>query len=298
MIRKLEENLDYFLLAPALVVLSVFVLFPVIRTVWLSFHQVFLSMPGLGNVFVGLDNYRLLLRDPSFLTSYGITLFFVVVATAFELLFGLILALVIHRAFPARGAVRAVVLIPWALPAVVASQMWRFIFNDQYGFFNLILYGEQTSAYKPWLADPDTALIAILAADIWKTSSFAGLLILAGLQIIPETLYRAARVDGATAWQQFRSITLPLIKPALVVALLFRTMDAFRVFDLVFVMTQGGPADSTQVLQFFGYQKIFAEGDLGYGCAVSTIIFLTTLTLSLFYIKTVGLRLLEREESP
>jgi len=290
-----EAFLGYVFLAPALLVICLFALYPVADTIWMSFHRIILTLPGLGEKFIGIANYKALFKDPAFINSYGVTLLFVFITTAFELLFGLIIALIINQHFPGRGAVRAAVLIPWALPTVVASQMWRFIFNDQYGFLNFLLYGSNSALYEAWLAEPATALTAILIADIWKTSSFAGLLILAGLQIIPEDLYEAARVDGAGRWQQFRYITLPMIKPAILVALLFRTMDAFRVFDLVFVMTQGGPADATSVVQFYGYKKIFAEGDMGYGSAVSTVIFLTILLVSLFYVRTVGMRLLKKE---
>lgn len=294
-LKNSEVFLGYTFLAPALLVLCIFALYPVADTVWMSFHRIILTMPGLGEKFIGFDNYIALFKDPSFISSYGVTLLFVLITTAFELLFGLIIALIINNRFPVRGFVRAAVLIPWALPTVVASQMWRFIFNDQYGFFNFLLYGSSSALYQAWLAEPATALAAILIADIWKTSSFAGLLILAGLQIIPEDLYEAARVDGAGRWQQFRYITLPMIKPAILVALLFRTMDAFRVFDLVFVMTQGGPADATSVIQFYGYKKIFAEGDMGYGSAISTVIFFTILLISVFYVRTVGMRLLKKE---
>ena len=290
-----EAFLGYVFLAPALLVICLFALYPVADTIWMSFHRIILTLPGLGEKFIGIANYKALFKDPAFINSYGVTLLFVFITTAFELLFGLIIALIINQHFPGRGAVRAAVLIPWALPTVVASQMWRFIFNDQYGFLNFLLYGSNSALYEAWLAEPATALTAILIADIWKTSSFAGLLILAGLQVIPEDLYEAARVDGAGRWQQFRYITLPMIKPAILVALLFRTMDAFRVFDLVFVMTQGGPADATSVVQFYGYKKIFAEGDMGYGSAVSTVIFLTILLVSLFYVRTVGMRLLKKE---
>jgi multiple sugar transport system permease protein len=176
-----------------------------------------------------------------------------------------VIALVINRHFKGRGIVRAAILIPWAIPTVVSSQMWRFIFNDKYGLLNYALYGSDTIAYSAWMANPATAFAAIIIADVWKTSSFAGILILAGLQVIPDELYEAARIDGASSWQQFKKITLPFIKPSILIALLFRTMDALRVFDLVFVMTQGGPADSTNVLQFYGYKKIFAEGMMGYG---------------------------------
>ena len=135
-------------------------------------------------------------------------------------------------------------LVPWAIPTVVAAQMWRFLFNDTYGMINYFIFGADSASYIPWLAQPGTALFAIIFADIWKTSSFAALLILAGLQVIPQELYQAAEVDGAGVMSRFRHITWPLIRPALLVALLFRTIDAFRVFDLAFVMTHGGPADA------------------------------------------------------
>ena len=147
--------------------------------------------------------------------------------------------------------------------------------------------------YVPWLAQPGTALLAIILADIWKTSSFAALLILAGLQMIPEELYQAAKVDGAGPWRRFRHVTLPLIRPAILVALLFRTIDAFRVFDLAFVMTQGGPADATNVLQLYGYKKLFVEGWMGYGSAISVSIFIMVLILAIIYVRLAGRRLLE-----
>jgi multiple sugar transport system permease protein len=185
------------------------------------------------------------------------------------------------------------VLIPWAIPTVVAAQMWRFLLNDAYGMINYAAFGSETSQYIPWLAQPATALMAIIIADIWKTSSFAALLILAGLQVIPEEIYQAAKVDGAVVWRRFWHITWPLIRPALLVALLFRTIDAFRVFDMAFVMTQGGPADATNVLQLYGYKKMFVEGWMGYGSTISVCIFIMALILAILYVRMVGRRLLE-----
>ena len=160
-----------------------------------------------------------------------------------------------NEVFRGRGLLRAVVLIPWAIPTVVSSQMWRFIFNDRYGLFNFVLFGGDASRYLAPLADPILAPLTIIVAEVWKTAPFVALIVLAGLQTIPDELYEAASIDGATAWQQFRHVTLPLIRPALLLALLFRTIDALRVFDLVFVMTQGGPADATNVLSFLRLQK-------------------------------------------
>jgi multiple sugar transport system permease protein len=242
---------------------------------------------------VGLENYRELLLDPVARHSLGITAVFVAATTFFELLLGLLMALLMHHHFPGRGAFRAAVLIPWAIPTVVSAQMWRFLFNDAYGMVNYAVFGADTARYIPWLALPGTALSAIILADIWKTSSFAALLILAGLQVIPEELYQAAKVDGAGAWRRFRHLTWPLIRPALLIALLFRTIDAFRVFDLAFVMTQGGPADATNVLQLYGYKKMFVEGWMGYGSAISVCIFIMVLILSVVYVRSAGRRLLE-----
>jgi multiple sugar transport system permease protein len=281
------------LLLPCLLFVSVFAFYPILYSFYLSLHRIILSLPGLKQPFVGLSNYRQLFHDTVALHSLVNTFVFVFASTFFEILFGLIIALIINRHFRGRGLVRAAVLVPWAIPTVVASQMWRFIFNDNYGLLNYLLFGSHVSGYKAWLADPLFAFSAIVVADVWKTSSFAALIILAGLQTIPDDLYEAARLDGAGAWNRFRSITLPLIKPALLIALLFRTMDAFRVFDLVYVMTQGGPADSTNVLQFYGYKKIFAEGLMGYGSTISVLVFLVTFSVSLLYIRMIGSRLLE-----
>lgn len=277
---------------PALTFVAVFSLYPAMDSFLLSLYSDF---PGPERSFIGLGHYAELLQDPVAHQAFIVTLGFVLLSTTLELLMGTGIALVVHERFRGRGWVRAAVLIPWAIPTVVASQMWRFLLNDQYGAINAILFGDRVNAYVPWLADPWTAFGAIVLADVWKTSSFTGLLVLAGLQVIPGETYDAARVDGATAWQRFRHVTLPLLKPALLTALLFRTIDAFRVFDLVFVMTQGGPGDATQVIQFYGYKTLFTEGRIGYGTTISVTIFVAMAILSLFYVRTVGSKLLQRE---
>jgi len=292
MIRK--EQLFYFvLLIPLLLVMFVFIALPIGQSFFLSFHQIIIGLPQLGTPFIGWDNYQKLINDPVAYHSFWITAVFVGATTFFELLIGLLFALLMHHRFPGRGALRACVLIPWAIPTVVSAQMWRFLFNDAYGMVNYAIFATETSKYIPWLSLPTTALVSIIVADIWKTSSFAALLILAGLQVIPEELYQAAKVDGAAAWSRFWHITWPLIRLALLVALLFRTIDAFRVFDLAFVMTQGGPADATNVLQLYGYKKMFVEGLMGYGSAISVCIFIIVLFLAITYVQLVGRRLLE-----
>lgn len=282
---------------PSFIFVLLFTIYPILESFRLSFYRLILTLPFLGQKFVGWENYRDLITDPVALQSLTTTLLFVAITTPLEVLFGLGMALVLNESFRARGFVRAMMLIPWAIPTVVSSQMWRFIFNDRYGLFNFLLFGTQTDRYLAPLADPHLATVSIIVAEVWKTSSFAGLIILAGLQTIPDELYEAAGVDGASRWQKFRFITLPLVKPALLLALLFRTIDALRVFDLVFVMTQGGPADATNVLQFYGYKKTFAEGMIGYGSAISVTVFILSLFLSALYVRSVGTRMLEKAKS-
>jgi ABC-type sugar transport system permease subunit len=273
-------------LLPSVIFVGLFSIFPIVESFRLSFYRLILTLPWLGQKMVGLENYTDLVSDPVARDAIGTTLIFIAVTIPLELLLGLGIALVLNQGFRGRGLLRAVVLVPWAIPTVVSSQMWRFIFNDRYGLVNFLLFGADTSRYIAPLADPYLAMISIMAAEIWKTTPFAALILLAGLQGISDDLYEAASVDGASSWQKFRHITLPLLKPALLLALLFRTIDALRVFDLVYVMTQGGPADATNVLQFYGYKKTFAEGMVGYGSAIAVTVFAISLILSLAYLRT------------
>ena len=272
-------------LLPSFIFVVVFSLFPIFESFRLSFYRLILTLPWIGQKPIGWQNYIDLWDDPVAMESLFTTLIFVGVTIPLELLCGLGIALVLNEAFHGRGLLRAVVLIPWAIPTVVSSQMWRFIFNDRYGLINFIFFGGDVSRYIAPLADLHLALVAIMAAEIWKTTPFAALILLAGLQGIPDDLYEAASIDGATAWQKFRHVTVPLIRPALLLALLFRTIDSLRVFDLVFVTTQGGPADATNVLQFYGYKKTFAEGMVGYGSAIAVAVFSMSLVFSLAYLR-------------
>lgn len=279
-----ERAFAWGLLAPCLFFVALFAFYPITRSMFLSLYRIILSLPGLGDPFVGLDNYLRLAQDPEAMLALANTCLFVLASTLLELGFGLVIALLMDQAVRGRSLLRAALLIPWAIPTVVTSQMWRFIMSDNYGLLNLALFGGDVAAYRAWLADPFWALAAVILADVWKTSSFAGLIILAGLQTIPAELHEAARIDGAGALRRFLHVTLPALRPALALALLFRTMDAFRVFDLVFVMTQGGPGNATNVLQFYGYQKMFAEGFLGYGAAVAVLVFALVMAVSLVYL--------------
>ena len=282
---KSSQRAALFFLLPSFVFVGLFSIFPIVESLRLSFYRLILTLPWLGHRNVGWENYGDLLSDPVARDAFQATLVFIAVTIPLELFFGLAIALVLNEGFRGRGLLRAVVLIPWAIPTVVSSQMWRFIFNDRYGLVNFALFGADTARYIAPLADPYLAMISIMAAEIWKTTPFAALILLAGLQGISDDLYEAASIDGASSWQKFRHITLPLLKPALLLALLFRTIDALRVFDLVYVMTQGGPADATNVLQFYGYKKTFAEGMVGYGSAIAMTVFAISLVLSVAYLR-------------
>src|SRR5512132_2928587 len=280
-----SHRLAFLFLLPSLIFVGLFAFYPIFESFRLSFYRSILTLPWLGQKMVGWENYTDLWTDPVAAQSLRTTVFFVVTTIPLELAIGLGMALVMNEVFRGRGLLRAVVLIPWAIPTVVSSQMWRFIFNDRYGLINFIFFGGDVSRYIAPLADPHLALVAIMAAEIWKTTPFAALILLAGLQGIPDDLYEAASIDGATAWQKFRHVTVPLIRPALLLALLFRTIDSLRVFDLVFVTTLGGPADATNVVKFYGYKKTFAEGMVGYGSAIAVAVFSMSLVFSLAYLR-------------
>ena len=280
-----ERRQAYLLVAPAVVVLGGVAVYPILAAVWLSLQRFILVFRE--RRFIGLDNYAFLLSDARFWSALGNTAYFTLVAVAVELLLAVPLALLLNRAFPGRGVLRASALIPWAIPTVVSARLWAWMFNPDYGLINRLLPGADIN----WLGAPGYALHAAILVDVWKTTPFVALLVLAGLQGIPEDIYKAARVDGASPWRTFRSITLPLLKPAILLALLFRTLDAFRVFDAIYVLTEGGPANTTETLSIYAYKTLMRSGDFGYGSTLSVATFLCVVGLSLVY-----LRLLGREE--
>ena len=253
-----------------------------------------LRMPWLGRPFIGVDNYLEAMRDARFCEAFTHTLFFAVVTVTLELLLGCLLALAMNRVFRGRAVVRAAVLVPWAIPTVVSALLWRFMFEGRPGsrtrcWSSLGLVQEPTV----WFIQPDLAWVPVILADVWKTTPFVALLLLAGLQNIDASLYEAARIDGASAWRQFRHVTLPLLKPAILVALIFRTLDAFRVFDLIYVMTGGGPGTSTEPIALYSFNALLQNLRFGYGSALSIIVFAITFALALGYIRFLGAGLTE-----
>jgi trehalose/maltose transport system permease protein len=261
------------LLVPALAVVAFVAIYPLGKTVYQSFtNQEFLA--GLEPTkWVGLDNYRTLWHDPAFRHSVWVTVKFTLITVSFEFVLGLIIALVVNSHFRGRGLMRAVMLVPWAIPTVVAAKIWQWMLDDVFGVVNdLLMKLHIISHPHAWISDPATSLASVSAVDIWKTTPFVALLLLAGLQVIPRDLYEAADVDGASPLQQFWRITLPLLKPAILVTLIFRTLDALRVFDVFFVFF-GNRAD-TQTMAIYAQGTIVQDGHVGYGAAISVAIFL------------------------
>jgi multiple sugar transport system permease protein len=256
----------------------IFILVPVLGTLTDAF---FLDLTYRAKRFIGIDNFIWLFNDPGFGRALWFTGLFVLVSVPLEVILGLIMALVLNEKLPLRGIMRAAVLIPWAIPAVVSGRIFELIYNYSYGAANYVLTTMHlTSAPVNWLGSEIGAFSALVIADGWKTTPFAAIILLAGLSAIPPDLYRQARVDRASFVQRFFKITLPLVKPVLIVVLLFRTIEALRVFDLIFVLTGGGPGGATTSVSLFGYDY-FSAGDFGYGSAASVILFFIALGLSL-----------------
>ena len=287
-----ETRDAWIMMLPALIVLSVIALFPVLRTFWLSLHEMVLTDPGSGYPFIGLKNYERLFADQRAHEAICFTFLITVVTTFFELIIGFFATIIMDRKFFGRGFVRAAVLIPWAIPTSVSALMWKFIFNDQYGLFNDILCRLGIiDSYRAWLSNADGSFMALVITDTWKTAPYMALLILAGLQMIPKELYEAAKIDGASAVQRFVRITLPLVKNSVIVALLFRSLDAFRVFDLISVMTGG--ANGTESISVYAYTNMMKFLDFGYGSTLAVVTFVVVFIISLFYMRLMGKSLIE-----
>jgi trehalose/maltose transport system permease protein len=286
MLTLRQTRLAWALVLPTLLVVLLVAGYPLAQVFYWSFYKAdiaFVEKPE----FIGFENYLYLLQDPDFRLAFWNTLRFTVVSVSLETFLGLAIALVIHSRFRGRGLVRTAILIPWAIPTVVSAQMWKWMLNDVYGVVNVLGVKLGLLSQKvAFLAKPELILPSIIAVDVWKTTPFMALLLLAGLQLIPEELYEAASIDGASRWQQFWTITLPLLTPALVVALIFRTLDALRVFDVIFVMAGVNPA--TKSLAIYNRQVLIDFQDLGYGSAVSVAILVIIFVFVLLYMRSVG----------
>jgi len=268
----------YRFVIPALILLSLVTVYPLVYVFYLSLYRRLLIFDI--SRFVGFENYLFIFRDDRFWNALKNTIYFTVTSVSLELLLGLFIAILLNRTFRFKGMMRAIILIPWAIPTVVSAKMWEWMYNTDFGVLNYLL-GMKIN----WLGSPFWAMNAAIFMDVWKTTPFVTILLMAGLQVIPQEIYRAARVDGAGIFAIFRKITLPLLKPVILVVLLFRTLDAFRVFDAIYVLTGGGPANTTETLSIYAYKVLFQTLQFGYGSALSVVIFLCIGSISIFYIR-------------
>jgi multiple sugar transport system permease protein len=286
-----ERTLGVLMLAPMGLVLLLVIGYPLVDALWLSLHRVNLAHPDQGQPFVGLSNYVYAFRQTAFWHSLWRTLYFTVTSVGLELALGLLFALLLNERFPGNLGARLAMLFPWALLTVSNGLLWAWILNPTYGIANALLLSLGVlQAPKTWLSDTFWTMHVIILADAWKTVPTMTLLLLAGLQPIAPDLYEAAAVDGATRWQQFSRITLPLLRPMILVAVALRTIAAFRVFDVIYVLTgNGGPADSTKVLAFYAYDQAFRYLFFGYGAAISwltTAFMLVWIVIYLWLLRT------------
>ncbi len=279
-----ERGLAFALLAPAGALLLVIVVYPIATLFWSSLHSVDNANPAAGESFVGIDNYLRAFGDERFWNSTLHTLGYIVVTVPGALLIGLALALLANQPFRIRWPVRLGLLLPWALPLVFAGLIFRWFFDYQAGFVNDVLARVGLEP-RNWLSDPALAFAAIAITITWKSASFMALMLLAGLQTIPRSLYEAAEVDGATRWQQFVEITLPMLRPAIAVALIFRTITAIQTFDIPYAMTGGGPGDSTETLAMYIHKTTLDFLDFGYGSALAALMFVLSMAATSGYLR-------------
>ena len=284
-----ERRLAALMVSPSVLVILLVAAYPIVYAIWLSLHQYSLIHKGLSR-WSGFDNYATALwgdQHQAFWNSFKTTFIFTGISVTLELVLGLAMALAMHQAFKGRGVLRATVLVPWAILTVVTAMTWKTIFDPDLGFANTMLRAlHLPGGHVVWLGQSGYAMAVMIFSDVWKTAPFMALLLLAGLQVIPEDVYDAAKVDGATAWQRFVRITLPLLTPAILVALIFRTLDALRIFDLPYVLTQG--TNGTTTLSLEAQQTLVNNGIIGLGSALSVLTFVTVMLVSFLYIRFVG----------
>jgi multiple sugar transport system permease protein len=286
--RGSERALPLLLIAPTVAVLLALSIYPLIYAIKVS-----LQAESTAGTRWTLQNFTRLASDDFFQSALAHTLLYAAIALTFEFLLGLGLAVLLNRAMRGRSFFRAALLVPMMLPPVVVGVVWRLMLNPNFGAINGTLqgFGANTEALT-WTASPRLAFASVIMVDIWQWTPFIFLILLAGLQAIPEEPYEAALIDGSSAWQTFRHVTLPLLKPAILIALLLRTMDLLRVFDQIFILTEGGPGSATETISLYIYRTAFRFGDFGYAAAMSFVLLLLTNVISLLYI-----RLLQRQEA-
>ena len=280
-----ELRTAFFFVLPLVAFAVLLLLVPVAGTFYASLWQ---DVSFLARKFVGLANYGRMFADHQFIQSAVFTISFALASVVLELVFGMAIALVVNEKIKARGVLRGIALLPWAIPSVVGARIWQLVYRYDFGLANQVL-NRLLGTSVNWLGSPASAFFCLVTADVWRTTPFVAIILLAGLQAVPEEVYRQARVDGAGIFERFRHVTLPLLGPVLVVALLFRTVDALRVFDIIYVMTGGGPAGATSSLSLYSY-KYYALGDFGYGSAVSVALFVVAFAAAIGYTRLARFR--------
>jgi multiple sugar transport system permease protein len=275
----------YLSILPVILVIALFAIYPIIYAVRMSVYQYLLTRPN-DHPFVGLGNFNEVITSYYFKNSLTVTAIYTVAAVTGVILFGLGVALLLNSKIRTATVLKVVILLPWALPAVVSGLLWKWILNADFGILNGLLFALGIiNHYIPFLADPVLAKFSLIMAHIWKEGPLAAIFFLAGLQLIPEELYEAARIDGGGGWRIFRHVTLPLLRPTFLVVAVYETMTAILTFDTIYVLTGGGPADATALISWFAYAEIFKSLNLGHGVALSIIIALITLVLIILYLR-------------
>ncbi len=283
--RTREGRFALALLVPSVIAVFGIVVYPILKTLYTSLYAVNSPLPGHYN-FVGLRNYTFALRQAEFWSAVERTAYFTFLSTGLELVLGMLIALLLNAPLRARWLFRTIVVLPWALPTIVNGAMWRYMFNAQYGVVNAALTQLHIiGSYEAWFSKPFLSLNLVILADVWKNTSLVAFVLLAGLTTIPRVLYEAARVDGYGPVGAFFHITLPLLRPVIVIVLVLRTIEAFKVFDIIYVMTGGGPANGTQSIAFYTYQRAFSDEFFGYGSALAYLIVLFILGFAVLYIR-------------
>jgi len=282
-----ERTLALLLLSPAFVLLALIVVYPIARLVWNSFFDLRLS-GRRGARFVGFENYLLVFQDIDFWNAAGNTVLITLITVPGALVVGLALAMLANLPFKRQWPVRLALLLPWALPLSFCGLIFAWFFHTDYGIVNDLLTRAGANEPTMWLLHPWRAFAAICLTIVWKTSSFMALILLAGLQMIPKSLYEAAEVDGASRWQQFWQITIPMLMPSIVVALIFRTITALQTFDIPYTMTRGGPGNSTETLAMLIHKTTIEYLDVGYGSTLAVCMFVISLLVTSLYIRRVG----------
>jgi multiple sugar transport system permease protein len=268
-------------------VIALFTIYPVLYAVRISFYQYILTKPK-AHPFIGLKNFQEVITSYYFRTSLVNTAIYTLAAVVGVTIFGLIVAMLLNSKVKTASALKIIILLPWAIPAVVAGLMWKWMLNSDFGIVNGILYAlGLIDKYIPFFANPTLAKISLVMAQIWKEGPLAAIFLLAGLQLIPNELYEAARIDGGTSWRIFRFVTLPLLRPIILIVVVYETITAILVFDLIYVLTGGGPGDSTSMISWFAYAEIFKNLNLGHGVALAIVIALITLVLIILYLRVI-----------